>query len=227
MILKKLIARYKRLKYNRAISDKSIENRFNNIYRKGLWDGKGQSKSGAGSTLESTENIRKMLPEFLSQFEAKSLVDLGCGDFYWMKEVPLPCEYIGLDIVLDVIEQNKKQYGSNKRTFLHHNAIEDDLPESTDVVLCREVLFHLSFEDGLEVLKKVAVSNARYFLATTSDISENEKNIRTGQFRNINLLIPPYNLPPCVDKWVDSSSISNDRYIGIWKVADMRKSIIA
>lgn len=225
MLIKKLIARYKQLRYQRAVSsDKSVEKRFNNIYKLGLWDGKGQSKSGAGSTLEATENIRQMLPVFLNQVEAKSLIDLGCGDFYWMKEIQIPCKYVGLDIVPDVIEENNKMYKKTKREFLYHDAINDPLPKNSDVVLCREVMFHLSFEHGIALLDKVIQSDARFFLTTTSDAANNNKNIRTGQFRNINLFKRPYNLPPCIDKWKDSSSVSGDRYLAIWKVSDIKRA---
>ena len=64
-----------------------------------------------------------------------------------MKEVDLPCNYIGLDIVKEVIEENRQQYADEGIKFDHHNAVEDKLPETSDIVLCREVLFHLSFED--------------------------------------------------------------------------------
>jgi hypothetical protein len=46
----------------------------------------------------------------LTKVNAYNIVDLGCGDFYWMKEVDLPCKYIGLDIVQEVIEENKEMY---------------------------------------------------------------------------------------------------------------------
>jgi len=128
IILQKVLARYKRFKYNRAIAAKALEARFNNIYKEKLWDGKGQSRSGAGSSLEATKNIREVLQKLHREINAKSLVDLGCGDFYWMKEVDLPCEYFGLDIVKDVIEENRQQYANDMRKFYHHNAVEEKLP---------------------------------------------------------------------------------------------------
>lgn len=222
MIIKKIIARLKRIRYNRAISGKSLESRFSNIYKKGLWDGKGQSRSGAGSTLEATHNIREVLPVLLKEVDATALVDLGCGDFFWMKEVPLPCKYIGLDIVTEVIEENQQKYTTESRAFYHHNAVEDQLPDESDVVLCREVLFHLSFEDGIKLIEQVVNSNARYFFTTTSVELENNKDIRTGQFRNINLLLPPYNFPPFIKKIKDSDSVSKDRYLAIWDVQAIR-----
>jgi 2-polyprenyl-3-methyl-5-hydroxy-6-metoxy-1,4-benzoquinol methylase len=203
----------------------SIETRFNNIYKKGLWDGKGQSRSGAGSTLEATQNIRAELPKLLRKLNASSFVDLGCGDFYWMKEVDLPCKYIGLDIVKEVIEENRQQYANDWRKFNHHNAVKDKLPEISDVVFCREVLFHLSFEDGLKLINQVTASNARYFLATTSLELKENRDIRTGQFRNINLLLPPYSFPPCSITIKDSETVSQDRYLGLWEVEAIKEAV--
>ena len=225
MIFKKVISRYKWLKHRRVISVKSIEARFNNIYKKGIWDGKGQSRSGAGSTLEATKNIRKALPVILNEMKAKSIVDLGCGDFYWMKKVSLPCKYIGLDIVEEVIEENKQQYANKTRSFQHHNAVEDSLPETSDVVLCREVLFHLSFDDCLKLIKNVSDSNARYFLATTSQMLKENRDIRTGEFRNINLTEAPFNFPAPEKCIKDSENVSKDRFLCVWKVKDIKNLI--
>jgi len=225
IILQKVLARYKRFKYNRAIAAKALEARFNNIYKEKLWDGKGQSRSGAGSSLEATKNIREVLPKLLREINAKSLVDVGCGDFYWMKEVDLPCEYFGLDIVKDVIEENRLQYANDMRKFYHHNAVEEKLPEQSDVVFCREVLFHLSYEDGLKLIKQLINSNARYFLATTSLQIKENIDIRSGQFRNINLLKSPYSFPPYSMKIEDSESLSSDRYLALWDVHSIREAI--
>lgn len=224
-ILEKIFTRLKKLKYERAIATKSIESRFNNIYAKNLWYSNKQSRSGSGSTLEATENIRRELPEFLKEINATSLVDLGCGDFYWMKEIDIPCSYIGLDIVPGIVEENQKRYANNLREFKQHNAIEDSLPEDTDVILCREVLFHLSFAYGMEVVQRVLESNASYFIATTSEAVSNDKDIRTGQFRNVDLLKPPYNLPPYVIKWQDSDKVSSDRHLCVWEVSKMRETL--
>ena len=161
----------------------------------------------------------------LNELEATALVDLGCGDFFWMKEVDLPCKYIGLDIVAEVIEENRRKYASDTRKFYQHNAVEDKLPEQSDVVLCREVLFHLSFEDGMKLIEQVTKSNARYFLATTSIQLEKNRDIRTGKFRNINLQLPPYSFPPCAMKIKDSETVSQDRYLGLWRLDDLRSDI--
>src|SRR4051794_3921234 len=68
------------------------KNRFEYMYRSGFWvQGKDCPLSGLGSTLEATHSIRNELPNLLRDISTQSLLDVGCGDFTWMKEVDLPC----------------------------------------------------------------------------------------------------------------------------------------
>jgi 2-polyprenyl-3-methyl-5-hydroxy-6-metoxy-1,4-benzoquinol methylase len=216
-VLKKLKNRYLNYKIKEAFKSKNVEERFTYIYNKKLWFKNGDSESGAGSTLKATENLRKDLVDFLLRVNGTALLDVGCGDFNWMKEIELPCPYIGVDIVKSVIERNKAKYTSDKISFRHLNAVNEELPDDADVIICREVLFHLSFEDGIQVLNKVKKSNARYFIATTNRSIDKNIDVNSGEFRNINLLLPPYDLKSDY-KEIDDSSISKDRMLGIWKL---------
>ena len=52
----------------------------------------------------------------LNQLDAKSMLDIPCGDFHWMKEIELPLDhYMGADIVKPLIEENQNRYGSETR----------------------------------------------------------------------------------------------------------------
>ena len=225
MVLRRIIQRFKKVRYERAISPESVQDRFANIYRQNIWFSNRQSSSGAGSTLDATRHIRQELPIFLREVGATNLVDLGCGDYNWMKAVDLPCGYLGLDIVPEVVKKNQELFSSELVEFRVHDAIRDELPSSADVVLCREVLFHLSFEHGRELINRVVDSNARYFLATTSDSVAKNSDIRTGRFRNINLQLEPYEFPAYVHAISDSERVSSDRLLAVWKVDDLRKSL--
>jgi chemotaxis methyl-accepting protein methylase len=70
-----------------------------------------------------------------------------------MKELKLPCHYLGTNVVQDVIHLNQKH--TNKLIeFMHLNAISQSLP-IPDIVLCREVLVHLSLDDGLKMIQNI------------------------------------------------------------------------
>ncbi len=221
-MIRKILTRLRRLKYKRAIAPESIEKRFSNIYSYNLWFQNGKSRSGSGSTLEATSQTRVWLEKKLNQLRAKNLTDIGCGDFYWMKEVNLPCNYIGLDIVSEIIELNKSKYEDANHLFKKHNAVIDHLPDDVDVILCREVLFHLSFSDGIQMIKNILDSNARYLIITSSQNVQENKNIRTGEFRNLNLELAPFNFPESLETVQDSQTVSNDRFLNIWSIEDLR-----
>ncbi|MBN9545439.1 MAG: class I SAM-dependent methyltransferase [Alphaproteobacteria bacterium] len=122
--------------------------RFEAIYADGVWQNgdRNTPKSGPGSSLQATDGLRWQLPNVLGEIAAKTLLDVGCGDFTWMNRIELRQNYIGVDIVTSVIADNAR-YAGPKRQFFCIDAISGQLPEA-DTILCRETLFHLSFEDG-------------------------------------------------------------------------------
>ena len=75
-----------------------MEQIFRKIYSTNEWGAK-SSRSGPGSEIEMTTNIRRELPLLIEKYGIKSVVDIPCGDFNWMKEiVHLLPNYIGGDI---------------------------------------------------------------------------------------------------------------------------------
>lgn len=190
---------------------------FGHIYEHGGWQ-MGNTKavhSGPGSELAATDTIRARLPELFAQLGASSVVDVGCGDFTWMQHVDMPgIDYTGVDIVPPVIEANEKHFGTVTRSFLCIDAVTEDIPRA-DVVLCREVLFHLSFEDGLRLLEQIRRSDARALIATSDTSTSFNSNIRTGDFRVVNLRKRPYHLArPNV--WIADEAVAAGRGLGVW-----------
>ncbi|OWP85211.1 hypothetical protein BWK59_01325 [Flavobacterium davisii] len=81
---------------------KIYENDGFNIINKG-------AKSGSDSDLIQTKIIRKEIERIINNYEIKSILDIPCGDFYWMNKVNLKSiRYIGGDIVDDLIKRNVK-----------------------------------------------------------------------------------------------------------------------
>jgi hypothetical protein len=76
------------------------EERFTKIYQENHWNDS-ESRSGEGSTLENTQNVRNELPIVLKKYKIKSVLDAPCGDFNWMKSITqgISIKYIGDDIV--------------------------------------------------------------------------------------------------------------------------------
>jgi len=83
-------------------------------------------------------------------------IDLGCGDMRTGKRVcHLFAPYVGVDIVKDLIEHHQKSSATDDFTFEHRNIIDDELP-SGDICLIRQILQHLSCEQILKKLPKLA-----------------------------------------------------------------------
>ena len=97
---------------------------FTDIYLRHLWGGGKETVSGSGSTLRSTRSIVKQIPFIIKKFNIKSILDVPCGDFNWMRKVDLSgVKYLGADIVFPMINKNNKIYGKKDRTFFRSKRI--------------------------------------------------------------------------------------------------------
>jgi SAM-dependent methyltransferase len=139
-----------------------VEGRFTKIYQKNSW-GSDESISGPGSTLEATEILRNELPIMFKKFSINSVFDAPCGDFNWMQSVvkSFDIEYIGGDIVKELVETNNKKYSSANVKFLHIDIINQSLPK-VDLFLCRDCLYHFSYQDSEKVIQNFINSNISY-----------------------------------------------------------------
>ncbi len=190
---------------------------FAYIYRRGVWRNgmEAGSLSGFGSELAVTETLRRDLAATIAQLGARSVLDIGCGDFNWMQHVDLgQARYLGVDIVPSVIEENQRRYGSHRREFRTLDAVVEPVPDA-DIVLCREVLIHLSFADGKRLLANLRRSAANYFLLTSDASTGFNADITTGDYRVLNLRKRPYRLP-APDAWLTDDSYVAERAIGVW-----------
>ena len=193
-----------------TIASKIIrENHFTKIYSNNSW-GCNESRSGDGSTISYTENLRKNLPLLFNKFDIKSLLDAPCGDFNWMKLVvpSCPIKYIGVDIVKPLIELNNKEYSSDNISFKVLDITSDKLP-LVDLMMCRDCLFHLSYDDTKLFLQNFINSGIPYLLTTTHENKNSFTNtdIATSAFRLIDLFSSPYNFDKnplmVIDDWVE------------------------
>ena len=168
---------------------------FSQIYLNHSWASQ-ESRSGWGSEIMYTLGIRKFMADFLISHRVNSIVDLGCGDFNWQKELNLKdISYIGYDIVDELISSNNKSYAGENKTFICDDVIELDMPNH-DLIICKDLFPHLNNYQILKILLNVKKSGAKYFIAS-SDYSHSESNldINTGEWRAVNLTKPPFNLP--------------------------------
>jgi SAM-dependent methyltransferase len=171
----------------------SVKERFTEIYENNLWCSP-ESVSGGGSEMQNTKVIRRELPELIQKFGIKSILDIPCGDWNWMKDVDLcGASYIGADIVEPLIELNKAKYTNIDFRVL--DLINDTLPK-VDLVFTRDCLGHLSNENVHKAIENIKRSGSKYLLATSFTKWKVNPDIEDGGWKCINLMIPPFQLNP-------------------------------
>ncbi len=200
---------------------------FTDFFRRNKWGGR-HSLSGTGSDADQTRVIVQELPLLLRRLGVRSVLDVPCGDFEWMKRVDLAgVEYMGADIVAPLIDANRRRHARPGVEFQVLDLTRDRLP-TVDLVLCRDCLVHLSFAQAQQALANIAASGARYLLTTTFTGRSENADIPTGKWRALNLQRPPFNLPPPLELINERCTEKDGRYadksLGLWPVADLRQA---
>jgi len=215
-------------RYSRyRLKHRSAERIFTAIYHGDRFGGT-DSASGAGSDLDQTRVIIRELPRLFRELSISTILDIPCGDFYWMNSVDLGgLEYRGADIVDDLIRSNKEEYKRKNVEFQCLNIIDDRLPK-VDLVLCRDCLVHFSFKDILLALDNICNSNSEYLLTTTFPLRKENHDIFTGRWRTLNLEIPPFSFPPPLrvinEEYSEHEGAYGDKSLGLWRIEDIERS---
>src|ERR1700741_433768 len=152
---------------------------FTRIYERNGW-GSAESASGPGSTRARGADFAGELLGLLRRLDTRVLLDAPCGDFGWIEEVADGVEeYVGVDVVPELISQNVQRHQRAGRRFLEADLTHDPLPRA-DVILCRDCLVPFSFDDIRLALENFRRSGAAYLLSTTFVEHESNTDIRTG-----------------------------------------------
>lgn len=159
----------------------SIKDRFTKYYHSNYWGGK-ESLSGRGSDSSQTETLLIELRKLFNDLSIKTVLDVPCGDFNWMKNLDFShINYIGGDIVVDLINKNKTNFGENPNVhFQVIDITETDLPK-VDLIICRDCLVHLSYKDIKKAISKIKQSNSGFLLATS--FTERKKKLQHPNWR--------------------------------------------
>ena len=138
-------------------------------------------KSGFGSTLHQTTNIRPYLDSVIANCEIGSVVDIPCGDMNWMVHVKkLPeINYFGGDVSSVVIKEHEVTFAENTQmSFGLVDIIDEDLLEIESIrnmfaaddddnnnnnnnnknimIFVRHLQFHLNVDENMKILKNLS-----------------------------------------------------------------------
>ena len=199
---------------------------FARMYTRNSW-GNVESVSGDGSDLQQTRTIRRKIATLAKELGIRTILDAPCGDYHWMQHVPLELdEYVGADVVPELIEENTRLYGSATRRFVVLDICQDELP-TVDLILCRDCLIHLPLQSATAAVRNFARSGSRYLLATTYPglVARNKPLVITGNWRPIDLTLPPFSLPAPLRVINEQTTYPADfpeKSLGLWALAGAR-----
>jgi SAM-dependent methyltransferase len=188
---------------------------FQSIYKRNLWghDGRAEFFSGVGSRGDAMQVYVQQMADTVRQHSAElgrrlTIVDIGCGDFQvghaLLERLP-EVDYVGCDIVPELVAHNNAMYGTERITFRQLDLVSDPLPEG-DLCLVRQVFQHLSNAD---IQAFFARADYRWVYMTeghptvrTGVVNPDKPanhdvrfDWRTGRGRGVELDRPPFNLP--------------------------------
>jgi len=183
-----------------------------------------ESLSGPGShtvnTLESVDFINNTI----RNYEIKSILDLGCGDWNWFKNINLCSSlYLGWDACDIMINKNTELYGCSSVKFDVKDIVTEVYPK-VDLIICRDVLFHMTSDLSIKILNKIEKS-CKYFITTNFNESKVNRPHRKGWgYYDININIDPfffgkYLLDETEEKKI-SKILSRKRFINLYSFND-------
>tara|TARA_Y100000590_G_scaffold251042_1_gene281941 strand:- start:1262 stop:1969 length:708 start_codon:yes stop_codon:yes gene_type:complete len=191
------------------------------IYKSNHWRSykkpiKDESVSGLGSDLKITKKLIVDLNNFIISNNIASILDIGCGDFNWMKHIVKNnsnIKYLGIDIVKDIINKNNKLYSNLNVNFKCDDVLNYKFSFNYDLVLFRDFFIHIKNEDIVNMIDKIKLNNCKYFAINNFPKIKKNTNVKGyGHHRLINIEINPFNLNQVFYKIEDY-----DRELNIYK----------
>ncbi|KAI8905592.1 hypothetical protein EDD86DRAFT_249164 [Gorgonomyces haynaldii] len=183
------------------LATREREEQFSRIYDQNTW-GSSESRSGTGSHIANTRNVRSLLAKAIQEFTIQKFVDAPCGDCNWQPKIEGldKIQYFGFDIVPQLIQSNIKKFSD--KTNMHFGVLDfsnHQFPVTPDLVLCRDMIQHNTLKDGVRAYANIEQSGAKYLVTTWHDHPKTDKpnqwnrNIMPGDFYEVDIFLHPFN----------------------------------
>lgn len=133
-------------------------------------------------------------------------------------------EYVGADFLPEIIEGNARYSLPGQRDFRVLDILTSVLPRA-DLVLCRDCLVHFAFADIAHAIANVRASGGTWLLTTTFPGQTENVDIRTGDWRPLDLERAPFNWPRPVELinelCTEGGGLFADKSLGLWRITDL------
>jgi hypothetical protein len=190
---------------------------FSSIHAENIWRNP-ESLSGFGSTLEATSQAREGLAKLCAEHAVRSILDVPSGDYNWMSALEFDGQYIGGDIVAELVEKNQRRYGDERHRFQRVDLVKDALPKA-DLVLCRECLNHLSLAEANAAIDNLIAGADKFVVITHYPaVSANPDQPASFRYRSLNMTKPPFELRE-PDLLIDESRSEAGKCLAVWDVS--------
>lgn len=152
---------------------------FTEVYKNKKW----LKGSGVGSKPKFNEEYIAFLGTFLKDNKIKSVIDFGCGDWQFSQFVDWgDTEYLGLDIVDSVIENNKKQFP--EYSFVSDTDIFKYITPDKDLVIIKDVFMHWTDVEIVSFLQKLIAYDIK-ILSINESGQKKYRRLKTGGFSRL------------------------------------------
>ncbi len=179
---------------------------FDTIYRTNAWNGV-ESLSGPGSGSAATKNISGIIADLAKLIDAQSVLDVGCGDGFWMPDLP---GYLGVDVSETAIRLARENHPDRL-----YRLLPAELP-AADLVICRDVLQHLSLATATWLVDQMQKAGRVLLLSTFMGLENFD--IEDGGAAERDLMAPPFMLGDPVRLYFDGWGWRDP-----WEIRDRRK----
>jgi len=154
--------------------DDILSSEFTNIYKNNLW----LSGSGTGSSKENTIEYNKFIVNFIKNNNIYSITDIGCGDWqssHLIYNQLSNIDYLGIDCVDFVIQQNKEKYPNYKFTSMNILNNLHSIRDS-DIYILKDILQHWTIKDIYSLIDNLVSKNFKYIIIT-NNANQNSDNL--------------------------------------------------
>lgn len=147
---------------------------FDAVYRNDIW-----GSSGKGSTLKEARPFVEYMNNLIESKGYKSIVDVGCGNGVVGSMIKCS-DYLGYDCSEKIIVQNKKQFPTKAYKQLDIST-DFGIIDSSDVLLCKDVLHHWPSETLKRFLDEILMRQSVYKMWKAVVLCFDTHQLRDGQ----------------------------------------------